>query len=108
MDDFSLICPHCSRKVEIAEAILENIRGQYEKEEKRKHSAEIEAIKRQLAEKNELERATWQQRLREEITGEQAKQLELEKANNEKLRAKIDNLLEKAQYGNGSAPRRRC
>ena len=56
MDDFSLICPHCSRKVEIAEAILENIRGQYEKEEKRKHSEEIEAIKRQLAEKNELER----------------------------------------------------
>ncbi len=95
MDDFSLICPHCSRKVEIAEAILENIRGPYEREEKRKHSQEIEAIKRQLAEKNELERADLQQRLREEITGEQAKQLALEKANNEKLRAKIDNLLEK-------------
>ena len=95
MDELNLICPHCRRQIEIAQAVVENIRKRYEQEQQLKHNEELATLRREFEEKNKLEVADLQKRLREEIGAEQAKQLELERENNAKLRVKIDGLLEK-------------
>ena len=98
MDNSQLICPNCGQAIEIASAVTESLKLQYQQAEQQKQSREIEKIKQQFKEASEREHADLQQRLRHEIGDEQAekaKQLELEKTNNAKLRQKVDELLEK-------------
>ena len=98
MDNSQLICPNCGQAIEIASAVTESLKLQYQQAEQQKQSREIEKIKQQFKEASEREHADLQQRLRHEIGNEQAekaKQLELERTNNVKLRQKVDDLLEK-------------
>ena len=98
MDNSQLICPNCGQAIEIASAVIESLKLQYQQAEQQKQSQEIEKIKQQFKEASEREHVDLQQRLRHEIGDEQAekaKQLELERANNQKLRQKVDELLEK-------------
>ena len=98
MDNSQLICPNCGQAIEIASAVTESLKLQYQQAEQQKQSREIEKIKQQFKESSEREQADLQQRLRHEMGDEQAeksKQLELERVNNQKLREKVDDLLEK-------------
>ena len=98
MDSSEWICPNCGQAIEIASAVMESFKAKYQQAEKEKHLKEIEQVKQELLAVKEREQADLRKRLRQEISveeAEKAKELELEKANNDKLRQRVNDLLEK-------------